>query len=307
MNVIVLLKNLKRPVKVHLGPVRIGMLAVAGLLLPASLAGYLGFTWGNDYAHEHAIPSEWMSEVERQRGEVESARHIAQENLNALASRMGAMQAQVIRLDALGRRLVDLAGLEQGEFDFENPPAQGGPEESTPLASPPEIPDFLRSLDGLSRQIDDRQQQLSVLESWFLNRNLRTETFPAGRPVEKGWVSSYFGLRSDPFTGRRAHHHGIDIAGRKGSPVIAVGAGVVIWSGERSGYGRMVEVNHGNGYVTRYAHNQENTVQVGDTVAKGQTIALMGSSGRSTGPHVHFEVLRNNRVVDPMKYLRAAR
>jgi len=132
---------------------------------------------------------------------------------------------------------------------------------------------------------------------------LRDEVHPEGRPVHSGYISSMFGNRTDPFTGRAAFHKGVDFAGREGSEVVAVASGVVIWSGDRYGYGQMVEINHGNGYVTRYAHNSDNLVAVGDTVKRGEVIAVMGSTGRATGPNLHFEVLHNGRVVNPLSYV----
>ena len=168
------------------------------------------------------------------------------------------------------------------------------------------VEDFVSSLDELDKQLEHRSLQLGVLESMLMNQELQDEVHPQGRPVKRGWVSSYFGYRTDPFNGRIAHHDGIDIAGKEGTEVISVAAGVVTWAGKRYGYGSLVEVNHGNGYVTRYAHNKDITVKVGDTVRKGQALATMGSTGRSTGPHVHFEVIKHGRTVDPMQYIRAS-
>jgi murein DD-endopeptidase MepM/ murein hydrolase activator NlpD len=165
----------------------------------------------------------------------------------------------------------------------------------------------LRSLEQLSEQLENQEQQMSLLESVLDTRELQRELLPAGRPIIKGWISSHFGKRTDPFTGRPAMHHGLDFAGKEGSEIISVAGGVVTYSGDRYGYGKMVEVDHGNGYVTRYAHNKKNLVNVGDVVKKEQVLALMGNSGRSTGPHVHFEVLRHGRAVDPQRYVRAAR
>jgi murein DD-endopeptidase MepM/ murein hydrolase activator NlpD len=139
-----------------------------------------------------------------------------------------------------------------------------------------------------------------------MNRSLEAQILPTGRPIPDGWISSYFGARTDPFTGLREYHKGLDFAGKDGEEIYAVASGLVTWSAARFGYGQMVEINHGNGYITRYAHNRTNLVKVGDVVTKGQRIALMGSTGRSTGPHVHFEVLKNGRVVDPAKYVYAA-
>jgi murein DD-endopeptidase MepM/ murein hydrolase activator NlpD len=157
-------------------------------------------------------------------------------------------------------------------------------------------------LDELGAGINDRGQKLSVLETLLMNRNLNERVMPSGRPVKDGWLSSGYGKRNDPFTGKQEFHKGLDFAGKKGSEVIVVGDGVVTWAGEQTGYGDLVEVSHGNGYVTRYAHNKKHLVKVGDTVRKGQQIALMGSTGRSTGPHVHFEVMRDGKSVNPAEY-----
>jgi murein DD-endopeptidase MepM/ murein hydrolase activator NlpD len=136
-----------------------------------------------------------------------------------------------------------------------------------------------------------------------MSRSLSERVTPSGRPVEEGWLSSRYGKRNDPFTGKQDFHKGLDFAGKKGSEVIAVGDGVVSWAGVKSGYGKLIEINHGNGYATRYGHNQSNLVKIGDTVKKGQQIALMGSTGRSTGPHVHFEVLHDGKAVNPSKFV----
>jgi murein DD-endopeptidase MepM/ murein hydrolase activator NlpD len=213
------------------------------------------------------------------------------------------MNAHVIRLDALGRRLTDMANLDKGEFDFDREPAVGGPEgvvEGAVAAAP----ELTAMLDDLTNQIKDRERQLAVLESLISTRNLSRQIVPGGRPVMQGWISSYFGHRADPFTGRNAFHRGLDFAGPAGAEVVAVASGVVTYSKERFGYGKCVEINHGNGYVTRYAHNQRVLVQAGDTVQKGQPIALIGSTGRSTGPHLHFEVLKQGRAVDPMSFVK---
>jgi len=213
------------------------------------------------------------------------------------------MSAHVIRLDALGRRLTEMAHLDKGEFNFDSPPAIGGPEglvEGAVVASP----ELSSMLDDLSLQIKDRERQLSVLESMISTRNLSRQIVPGGRPVTQGWISSYFGQRTDPFSGRTAFHRGVDFAGPAGAQVVSVASGVVTYSKDRFGYGKTVEINHGNGYVTRYAHNQRVLVSVGDTVQKGDPIALIGSTGRSTGPHLHFEVLKQGRAVDPMSFVR---
>ena len=160
---------------------------------------------------------------------------------------------------------------------------------------------------SFEKQLSDRERQMRVLEDLLLASRLQKEVRPSGWPVENSWISSLFGTRMDPFTGLRAFHAGIDFAAREGANVQSVAAGIVSDVGERFGYGLLVEINHGSGYVTRYGHNDTALVQVGDRVHKGQAIAMIGSTGRSTGPHVHFEVLLNGRTVNPYEYIQAAR
>ncbi len=280
---------------------------LAFVILP-SLLVFGGYWMAQKLApsQDALLMSAWQQEMQSQREEIAEVQRKARENMDALALRLGELQAKVIRLDALGERLTEVADLDKGEFDFSSRPAVGGPAAaSAPEAMP--LADFVQSLDDLSRLLDDRAEQLGLLETMLMSRNLQEAVFPAGRPIKRGWISSYYGMRTDPFTGRRERHKGMDFAGKAGSEVIAVGAGVVTWAGSRYGYGNLVEINHGNGYVTRYGHNEKILVKVGDAVKKGQTLALMGSTGRSTGPHVHFEVHYKGKTVDPKKYILASR
>jgi len=216
--------------------------------------------------------------------------------------RLAMMQARLVRLDAVGERITTIANLDEGEFNFSQPVAIGGP--STGYSEPYTPAGFMQAVDQLERQLEDRQQQLEILEGLMTDRKIQSDVFIAGRPLEKGWIASRFGRRPDPFTGQLTFHAGIDFTtGRAGSEINTVAAGVVTWAGPRSDYGLMVEVNHGNGFTTRYAHSEKLLVEVGDIVMKGQNIALVGSTGRSTGPHVHFEVYKNGRVVDPASYI----
>ncbi|HEY0914876.1 MAG TPA: M23 family metallopeptidase [Solimonas sp.] len=251
------------------------------------------------------LVADWANEVEAQRIELRKARSAAEEDANALARRIALLQAHVLRLDAAGQRLTEVAGLEQGEFDFSQPPPIGGPEESEIEGSG--LSSVLISLDDFEQQLTDRERQLRVLEDLLLASRLQKQTRPSGWPVENGWISSLFGWRSDPFTGRTTMHSGIDFAARAGADVMSAAAGIVSQAGSHAGYGNLVEINHGNGYVTRYGHNSRLLVNVGDRVLKGQRIALVGSTGRSTAPHVHFEVLFNGAVVNPQEYIQAAR
>lgn len=293
-----------------------GALATFGVLMLLVLLGagasvyrlLAPFWFDAEYAAtlvDPAIVEAWNQRLDAQRTEINSLKQYSTEQIDALTLRLGEMQARLMRLDALGQRLVEVANLDKGEFSFDTQPALGGPIESQPSDSY-RMPDLNTSLDQIQAQIEHRAQQLELLNDLFTNRQFAAERFIAGRPITKGWLSSHFGYRTDPFTGRRAWHAGVDFAGKDGTEVVSVAAGVVTTSGDRSGYGRMVEINHGGGLVTRYAHCKELHVKVGDIVQKGQVIALMGSTGRSTGPHVHFEVLDNGRQVDPLKYINRA-
>lgn len=248
----------------------------------------------------------WAGELQSQRQQLASTRELVESNTNALARRLAQLNAQMMRLDAAGARLTSIAGLNKGEFDFSQPPPVGGPETEFEGQTLP-VDEVLASLDAFEQQIAARERQMRVLEDLLLASRLQKEVQPSGWPVANGWISSMFGMRVDPFTGLRSFHAGVDFAARLGSNVQAVAAGIVSDVGERFGYGLLVEINHGNGYVTRYGHNDTALVRVGDRVKKGQAISLIGNTGRSTGPHVHFEVLLNGRTVNPYHYIHAAR
>ena len=306
MNVVIFGKGLGKPRQVNLSGLSAGLLAfaVAGMLGATSFTvGY----WYSSKTGSGVSVNELASlgeELQVQHEDIASIRQENEDTLDALAIRIARMNARVIRLDALGRRLTDMAEIEDGEFDFDSAPALGGPEEPIATGSNVAIPDVVNAMTRLDSQLYDRESQLWVLEGVLMNENLQERVYPQGRPVNSGWISSYFGKRTDPFTGKLANHTGIDFAGKNGAEIAAVADGVVSWSGDRYGYGIMVEINHGNGYATRYAHNSENLVDVGDEVKKGQAVALMGETGRATGPNLHFEVLRNGSRVNPVNFIR---
>jgi len=241
-------------------------------------------------------------ELAKQQVDIDTAKNNAEKNLDALSARLSTLQAHLLRLDALGSRLIDIANMSDKEFNMLEPPGLGGPLMMTEQTSLGVI-DFVEALQAVSQSIEDRSEKFTAMESMLLDSNIQAQILPEGSPVTGGWTSSLFGWRTDPISGKKGFHDGIDFAGRTGSNVSSVAAGIVTWSGKDSGYGRMVEISHGNGYVTRYAHNKKNLVVVGDRVEKGQKIAVMGSSGRSTGPHVHFEVVHNGRHVNPRKFV----
>jgi hypothetical protein len=277
------------------------MIGIMGLVMTGSV--YLGYTLNPDQDNQ-ALIDEWQTDVHRQQVQLKHIREEADANVDALSSRIGLLQAHVMRLDALGRKLVKMARIDKSEFDFENTPALGGPE--TVSDKVVELDELSLAIDKLSLKLEDREDKLVIMENLVLNENLKKEVEPSGRPIIKGWLSSYFGMRTHPLSGRREMHKGIDFAGKMGGPVIAVAKGVVTYAGKRYNYGDLVEIAHGNGYTTRYAHNSKILVSVGDTIEKGFQIAEIGSSGRSTGPHVHFEVLQNGRQINPVRFIRAA-
>ena len=244
-------------------------------------------------------------DLEKQRLDLEAVRGQMQGKVDALAARVGTLNAHLIRLDALGRRVTDLAGLDRGEFNFDDAPPAGGPEGEEFASGSAQIPDLTVALDVLETQLEDRQRQLTVLESLMSTRSLGERILPGGWPIIGGWISSHFGHRSDPFTGRSTFHGGVDFAGPQGARVIATGHGVVSFSGYKDGYGYVVEITHPTGYLTRYGHNSRNLVREGQAVQKGDPIAIIGSTGRSTGTHVHFEVERDGNRLNPMRYLSA--
>jgi len=301
MNIILVGKFRGRPVRYQFGGDRIRVFlcslvftAFIGLLV--SFGYHLGIING-----ESAELANLNGKIKLQKDLIRQTRLSAQSDMDALVARIGQMQANVTRLNALGERLVAVSDIDAKEFDFERVPALGGPHDTNSSVTV----DFENVLGVLNEQLVSREQQLSLLEDIIMVKQLETETKPEGRPIGKGWISSYYGERPDPFTGKIEMHKGIDFAAKEGSDVFAVANGVVTWSGRRYGYGNLVEINHGHGYVTRYGHNAETLVEVGDSVRRGQAISLMGSTGRSTGPHVHFEVLKNDRQVDPIRFVQS--
>lgn len=237
-----------------------------------------------------------------QQREIDRLQRDNQREVNALSVRLAELQAASTRIDALGERLAQMGQLTLDEFDFSEPAPVGGP--AAPAIGAPASPDDLSTGIGeLGERLRRQASQLDALQHLMVNRQLEEDMTPSGWPVRKGWISSRYGERTDPFTGERAHHQGLDFVGTRGSDVLSVASGVVVWAGNRKGYGRTVEIDHGNGYRTRYAHNEALEVRPGDPVRAGQLIARLGSSGRSSAPHVHFEVLKDGRTVNPAGFV----
>lgn len=277
------------------------LMSVVVLGLPLGLGAWIGNEANGSEKLTDAIEA-LEGELLTQKHDFEVDRTLVNHQLSAYSSQLAQMQARLLRLDALGSHITQIANLDSGEFDFSSAPAVGGPEQqASEDVLQTNIDAFYAELEA---QVSDRERQLNLLKTMMADRQLKRESTVAGRPVKKGWMSSGFGQRRDPFHGTRSWHEGVDFAGKEGSPVVAVAAGIVTRSENEKGYGNMVEIDHGDSLVTLYGHNKENLVKVGDLVKKGQTIALMGSTGRSTGPHVHFEVYKHGRPVDPARYIR---
>lgn len=309
MNIIIVAKSHSTPISFDLGSRR-GRLVFASLAaVVVGFCGLLGFGLALLVADPRTATLSELKEMRsaladyrRQVGNVESE---SRRDLDALALQLGQLRAQATRLNALGDRLTRAGKLDDGEFDFAVEPALGGPED--PLADAVAPMPLNASIDSLRAEFDRQEAQLGVLENLLFDRKIDNALLPAGMPVRQGYIVSGYGQRVDPINGHNAVHLGVDFDAPIGSDILAVAEGVVTWSGERNGYGRVVEIDHGNGYMTRYAHNSKNLVEVGQRVHVGDVVAAVGSSGRSTGPHCHFEVWLNGRPVNPIAYVKSTR
>lgn len=266
------------------------------------------------------IGSLYKEELVQQQEELDALKQYNQENINALTNSLARLQAHIIRLDSLGQRLTKVAELDEKAFNFDFEPSMGGPadprdamqvlaDKNTSFDDINTIrySEFVHRMAQITQDIDSNSKQLSILEKLLIADHFKLVMTPSGKPTEKGWVSSFFGMRKDPFTGKRKYHKGVDVAGKSGSAVLATADGVVIRAEKQNGYGKLIEIDHGYKLTTRYGHNKTIAVKVGDIVKQGQVIGTMGSTGRSTGPHVHYEVLRNGRAINPQKYIVTAR
>ena len=302
MNIILVSGKLAKAKTITLGLpqfVLLGLGMVVSVLALASVINYVLLR----FAAELNVPylqSILLSAQQEQHAKTES---YLRENLNAMAVRLGQMQAQLVRLDTLGERLAKLAGFKPQDLVFNEPPARGGAVSSLP---PQDISlsDFTRQLDVLTRQVEDRGDKLGVLESLFTVDSAKKKLLPTILPVEGGWYSSNFGWRIDPFTGQRAFHEGIDVMAEHGTAFRAAASGVVVFSDVHPQYGNMIEIDHGNSLITRYAHASKRMVKVGDLVLRGAKIGEVGKTGRATGTHLHFEVRQRGAPVNPAQFLR---
>ena len=279
---------------------RAGLVAAATLVLAVLLgSGYLlGIFFGNEL-----ILSQWKEDIAEHEQRLQQARDASRAEVSALTTQAGMLQAQVQRIDVLGSVLIEMAGLEPEEFSFAPESGIGGP---SPVTQPPGSKNLQieSEFERIQSSLEARERQLEVIRDAMVNEKVEQETVPQGRPVKYSWVSSLFGKRRDPFTGLPEKHQGVDFAGQSGSNVMAVAGGIVTRARRNGSYGNLVEIDHGNGYMSRYAHNEVVLVKAGEVVKRGHVIAKLGNTGRSTGPHVHFEVLKDGVQIDPMKFVK---
>jgi len=301
VNIIFVPGSLGRSRTIALSGRQLLLLGALWLLLPLLLTAVLYYA---TLLHAGDIRNPYFSSLilNAQKHEANRAQHFLQENLNAMSMRLGQIQSQLLRLDALGERLAMTAGIKPNEFRMNQPPGRGGAQSSLP-AHQLSLDEFQRMLNQLGRQIEDRSDKLGVLDSILMQANLKKLAVPSLAPVEVGWSSSNYGWRIDPFDGQESFHEGLDFVADVGTKVVAAAGGVVIYSDYHAEYGNMIEVDHGNGLVTRYGHASKRLVKVGDIVLKGQKIAEVGNTGRSTGAHLHFEVRLHGAPQNPARFL----
>lgn len=271
--------------------------------IAAGLFVAVGYYFGSQQQPRHYV-EKFHQALGQHRSMIEGARQEVRADLDAFTQRIGLLQAHVTRINALGTKMITMAGLKEDEFDFTSVPAMGGADES--LDQPGyENEEINRVLETLELALIEKEQQLDILDELMLSKDLQDEVKPRGMPVDQGWLSSRYGYRNDPFTGKRQFHRGMDFAGAEGTPIFAAAGGLVTKVEKQNNFGLLVEIDHRNGYVTRYAHTLEVLIKEGDIVKKGQPIAKMGNTGRSTGSHLHFEVLKNGKNINPSKLLKS--
>jgi murein DD-endopeptidase MepM/ murein hydrolase activator NlpD len=309
MNIIIVAKPGARPISINLADWRTRMragLAIAAYALGCATIGFaaaLVFSSPRDSALRQV--SAMRDEIVKQGREISTLETASRRDVDALALQLGMLQAQATRLNALGQRLTKIGKLDDGEFDFAQAPAMGGPEDPAAASHALDF-NLAGNIATLRTRFTDEETQLNVLEKLLLDRKLDNSLLPSGYPVAAGYVGSGFGSRTDPINGFGEYHTGIDFDAPQGAEITAVADGVISFNGERPGYGNVIEIDHGNGYMTRYAHNSKNVAHVGQRVHAGDIVAKVGQTGRATGPHCHFEVWLNGRPVNPLSYVNRA-
>jgi murein DD-endopeptidase MepM/ murein hydrolase activator NlpD len=303
MHVIVFAHRLATPRSVTITAGHLALAAALGLAAIAAGAALLYYVTFR-YAADLKLPVLQQLVATARADDTRKSDEFLRQNLNAMAVKLGEMQAQLMRLDALGERVSGMAGIKPAEFRMKEMPGRGG-------ASPTGTRDlsmveFARELDQVARGVDSRNDFFSVMESELFNAKLTAKRLPTVLPVDATYNASGFGVRIDPITGQNAMHEGIDFIAQAGTPIVAAAYGVVIAAEWHHDFGNMIEIDHGNGIVTRYAHTSVMHVKAGDIVKRGQKIAEVGSTGRSTGSHLHFEVRFQGVAQNPARFLQTA-
>jgi len=303
LNIILVSERLAKARTITIGIPHILAFAALSLLTVVTLAGAMNYAMLRYASQLNFLPhlQNWVAATQEQQQQRNES--YLRDNLNAMAVRLGQMQAQLLRLDTLGERLAKLAGFKAQDFLFAEPPGRGGAESDVPSRNI-SVNEMSHSIDVLIKQLDDRGDKLGVLESLFTFDSAKKKLIPTMLPLEGGTYTSNYGWRLDPFTGQHAFHEGIDFIGGEGTPILAAAGGVVVYSDYHPAYGNMVEIDHGNELITRYAHASKRLVQVGDMVQRGVRIAEMGRTGRATGTHLHFEVRQRGAAQNPSQFLR---
>ena len=305
MQVILISSRLAKARSVTVSLRHLFVTATLGLALVVALAG--GLYWLSlRFAADLKIPLIQQMVLAVQKGETERSREFMQQNLNAMAVKIGEMQAQLTRLDALGERLSSLAGFRPQEFRFSEAPGLGGAQSTTMPPQNLSLTQFNEKVAMLSRQMESRTDMLGILEAQLFEQAVKKKAMPTMMPVVAPFNASGFGYRIDPFTGQQAMHEGIDFITDSGTPVVAAAGGVVQFAGFHPQYGNMIDIDHGNDLVTRYAHLSKVLVKEGDVLQRGRRIGDSGNTGRSTGPHLHFEVRFRGAPQNPSRFLLAA-
>ncbi len=301
MQLLLINKN-GEPVQISLPSWKIRLVIVAVVALCSGLIAS-GFMLRQSSIVDAAVIENWRMKIQEQDAVVEELQTDSVARRQAVGRQIADMQARLWRMEALASYMHESSGLPQDEFDFDAQVSQGGP--INPEAEVLNVQNLDSKLANLSERLKQRETELSILDQVLMGVYTQKGAMPVGAPIVKGWMSSPFGERVDPISGKKAWHEGMDFAGANGSDVVAVANGIVVFSGRRDGYGLMVEISHGENLRTRYGHHQELLVRAGQSVKRGDVIGLMGSSGRSTGPHVHFEVLKSGKPVNPARYVSA--
>jgi len=302
MNIILIPSQSAQAKKLVLNKLHITLIAVILLIAVLSLAFGLNFL-SLRYADRIEAPFLKALLISPQEERHQKMQSQLQDDLNIMAIKLGEMQAQLLRLDAVGEHLLESSGFDLNDFMMDQPPGQGGVYNSFD-AEALSFGEFERKLHRLSIMLDERADRLGALEALLRSEKLSSSVLPTVMPVETDWYSSGFGYRIDPFTGKRALHEGVDFAAKIGTPIRAAAGGVVVYSDRHPQYGKMVEIDHGDEMISRYAHASKLHVEVGQVVLQGQEIAEVGSTGRSTGPHLHFEIRHKDIPQNPSRFLK---